>query len=78
MKKQLCKYVLYVYVNFIQEDLTIFKEWGIPIIKTLNFIYSIIIWGSAIILFPIFIIGMKTNNLEFLWKEIEKIEKTIK
>jgi hypothetical protein len=75
MKRQLAKYMLYVYLNFIKEDLTIFKDWAIPIIKTLSFIRAIIVWISAVILFPIFIIGMKTNNLEKFWKEVEKVIK---
>ncbi len=74
MKRQLAKYMLYVYLNFIKEDLTIFKDWAIPIIKTLNFIHAIMVWISAVILFQIFIIGMKTNNLEKFWREIEKIQ----
>jgi len=78
MKRQLAKYMLYVYLNFIQEDLTIYKKWAIPIIKTLNFIHAIMVWISAIFLCPFFIIGMITDNLEPLWTEIEKIEKTIK
>jgi len=78
MKRLLAKYVLYVYLNFIQEDLTIYKKWAIPIIKILNFIHAMMIWVSSVVLFPIFIIGMLTNNLEFLFIEIEKIENTIK
>ena len=67
--------MLYVYLNFIKDDLTIFNDWALPIIKTLNFIHDIIVWISAIVLFPIFIIGMKTNNLEKFWIELEKIIK---
>lgn len=72
MKRQLAKYMLYIYLNFIQEDLTIYKKWALPIIKTLNFIHAIMIWISAIILFPIFVVGMLTNNFEFIRKELEK------
>ena len=50
--------MLYVYLNFIQEDLTIYKKWAIPIIKTLNFIHAIIIWISSIVFCSIFIVGM--------------------
>ena len=46
--------------------------------KNINFIHAIMIWISSVVLFPIFIIGMLTNNLEFLFIEIEKIENTIK
>jgi len=63
MKKLLAKYMLYVYLNFIKDDLTIFNDWALPIIKTLNFIHAIIVWISAIVLFPVFIIGMIIDNL---------------
>lgn len=75
MKRQLANYMLYVYLNFIKEDLTIFKTWALPIIKTLNFIHAIMIWVSAVVFFPFFIIGMKTNNLEKFWIELEKLIK---
>lgn len=75
MKRSLAKYMLYVYLNFIKDDLTIFNDWAIPIIKTLNFIHAIIVWISAVVLFPFFIIGMVTNNLESLRKKLEKISK---
>ena len=55
--------MLYVYLNFIKDDLTIFNDWALPIIKTLNFIHAIIVWISAIVLFPVFIIGMIIDNL---------------
>ena len=58
MKKLLAKYMLYIYLNFIKDDLTIFKDCVIPIIKTLNYIHAIIVWISAVVFFPIFIIGM--------------------
>jgi len=58
MKRLLAKYMLYVYLNFIKYDLTIFKDWALPIIKTLNYIHTIIVWISAVVFFPIFIIGM--------------------
>ena len=74
MKRQLAKYILYVYLNFIKEDLTFFNDWAIPIIKTLSFIHAIIVWISAVVFFPFFIIGMVTNNLEYFWREIEKIQ----
>jgi hypothetical protein len=67
MKRLLAKYMLYIYLNFIKYDLTIFKDWAIPIIKTLNKIQSIIVWISAVVFFPIFIIGM-IIDITFLGK----------
>lgn len=62
MKRLLAKYMLYIYLNFIKDDLTIFKDWALPIIKTLNYIHAIIVWISAVVFFPIFIIGMMIDK----------------
>ena len=74
MKQFVAKYILYIYLNFIKEDLTIIKDWAMPFIKTLVFLHAIYIWIASIIFFPVFLIGMifEKKKKEFE-KELEKI-----
>ena len=71
MKKLIAKYILYVYLNFIKDnDIDIYNEWAIPIIKTNNFIRNIYVWIASILFFPIFIIGMIIDeNREHIQKK---------
>ena len=65
MKKFIAKYLLYIYINFIiDNDLDTYKKWALPFIKTLNFIRSIYIWFFSIIFFPIYVIGMKFEEIK--------------
>jgi len=75
MKKHLAKYLLYIYLTFIKdENEEIYKKWAIPIVKSIIFVRSIYIWILSIILFPVFIIGMKIDSkIEDVEKYIEKI-----
>lgn len=50
--------MLYIYLNFIKEDWSDYKEWAIPIIKPLWFMRSVYVWLSSIIFFPIYLFGM--------------------
>jgi len=56
MKRFIAKYALYIYLNFVKEDFTVYKTWALPIIKILWFIHSIFIWISSVVLFPFFLI----------------------
>ena len=62
MKKFTAKYMLYIYLNFIKEDLTIYKKWALPIIKILIFFNYIYIYIASVIFFPFFLIGMIVDN----------------
>lgn len=51
--------MLYIYLNFIKDDdMEIYKNWALPIMKTAYFFRAIYAWIASIIFFPIFIIGM--------------------
>jgi len=58
MKKFILKYILFIYNNFVEEDLCCYKKWVIPFIKTLWFIKSVAIWILSVVFFPIYCIGM--------------------
>lgn len=59
MKKFTAKYMLYIYLNFIKDDdMEIYENWALPIIKVTNFTRGVYIWVASVIFFPIFIIGM--------------------
>jgi hypothetical protein len=68
VKKILCKYLLFIYLNFIKDkiDLEEFKKWAIPFIKISNFTRSIYIWILSVPFFPIYLFGTKIDNKEFI------------
>ena len=56
--------MLYIYLNFIKEDLTIYKAWAIPFINFMNFLNGVYVWIVSIIFFPFFLIGMIIDENE--------------
>jgi len=63
MKKNIAKYLLFIYTKFIIiEDLDIYKKWALPFIKATHFVEKIYIWLFSIIFFPIFVILMFSEN----------------
>lgn len=63
MKRFIAKYLLYIYLNFIQEDLSIYKKNAIPFIKVLSLLNNVGIWIISILFFPFFLIGMKIDEI---------------
>lgn len=49
MKKEITKYLLFIYVNFIIEDWEDYKPWSIKFIKPLWFVKSFFVWLLSII-----------------------------
>ena len=74
MRKLLAKYLLYIYLTFIiDKDEDIYKEWALPIVKSIIFVRGLLIWILSIIFFPFFIIGMVIEDKkEEINKEINK------
>jgi hypothetical protein len=61
MKKIIAKYLLYIYNKYIINninDIEIYKDKYIPIMKIITFYLNFCIWTYAIIFFLFFIIGM--------------------
>lgn len=58
MKKNIAKYMLDIYLNFIVEDWEIYNKWIVPFIKPAWFVRSTFIWILSFVLFPLFYYGM--------------------
>jgi len=64
MKKFISKYILYIYLNFINDDdIEICKSWTIPFMKKLIFTHNIYIWTASVVFFPIFFIVMQAEEI---------------
>jgi len=63
IKRFIAKYLLYIYSNFIVEDMSIYKKSALPAIKILYFIHSIYVWIASIVFLPFFISGMIIDDL---------------
>lgn len=70
MKNFLIRFILFVYVNYIQEDWDIYTKFGKICIYPAWFIHSILVW----LISPIFLVEFWFKNSE-LYKEIQKIQK---
>ncbi|MCK9415748.1 hypothetical protein M0Q97_03700 [Candidatus Dojkabacteria bacterium] len=74
MKKIIGKYLLYIYNKYIINninDVDIYKDKYIPIVKIITFYLNFWVWTYAIIFFPFFIIGMIIDeNEKRLFKQL--------
>lgn len=71
MKQKLAKYILFVYLNYIQEDMSNLKPFAQKLLKSAWFIKSILIWICSIIFFPLVLLDMhiqknQTKIIKFL------------
>jgi len=44
MKRFIVKYMLYIYLNFVEEDWDLYKKWAIPFLKPAWFVRGIYVW----------------------------------
>lgn len=75
MKKIISEYLLYIYLNFINDDddFEIYKKWTVPFLKKLKFTHNVYVWIGSVIFFPILFIDMQVTELS---KKIMKKDKS--
>lgn len=65
MKQKLAKYILFVYLNYIQEDLSDLKPFAQNLLKPAWFVRSILVWIYSIVFFPLVLLDIQIQKNKF-------------